>query len=133
KASANRRIVPVIVSPESPEVDLTALNSRESFPQMSTHWVSQVIRISWQDLSNLLIAIEARQGGQIPTDAWDESPYFPVPSIIEAAMALRSGLSIREIAHSEASEHEIENVNNTIQAYVDRSRDEKRHAICFLT
>src|SRR2546423_6295453 len=43
KASANRRIVPVIVSPESPEVDLTALNSRESFPQMSTYWVSQVI------------------------------------------------------------------------------------------
>ena len=34
------------------------------------------------------------------------SPYFPVPSIIEAALSLRKAdLSIREIAQSEASEH----------------------------
>ena len=92
KASADRRIVPIIVSPESPEIDLTALDRRESFPQMSTYWVTQIIRSSWQDLSNLLIAIEAPQARQMPSDVWDESPYFPVPSIIEAAMALRSGL-----------------------------------------
>jgi hypothetical protein len=56
-----------------------------------------------------------------------------VPSIIEAAVSLRSGLSIREIAHSEASEHEIEMVRRTIQGIVDEARSGMQHAICFLT
>ena len=52
---------------------------------------------------------------------------------LDAAVALRSGLSIREIAHSEASEHEIAMVRETIQGIVDRARAENRHVICFLT
>jgi len=48
-------------------------------------------------------------------------------------MALKSGLAIREIAHSEASEHEIENVQRAVQDYVERARAENHHAICFLT
>ena len=67
------------------------------------------------------------------TESWDDSPYFPVPSIIEAVLALKSGLSIREIAHSEASEYEIESVRQTIQGYVETARSESQHAICFLT
>lgn len=63
----------------------------------------------------------------------DESPYHPIPSIIEAAAALRTGLSIREIAHCEASEHEIGLVRETIQAYVDQARGQNQHLICFLT
>jgi hypothetical protein len=133
KASDARRIVPIIASAELPTADLTELDRRESFPQMSSYWVAPVIQTSWQGLSNLLIAIETSGSEQVSAEAWDESPYFPVPSIIDAAMALRSGLSIREIAHSEASEHEIETVRQTIQKYVDRSRNESSHAICFLT
>jgi hypothetical protein len=48
-------------------------------------------------------------------------------------LALKTGLSIREIAHSEASESEIENVRLTVQECLDRARTESRHAICFLT
>jgi hypothetical protein len=133
KASADHRIVPVIVSAELPEVDLTALDRRDAFPQLSSYWVAPIVRSSWRGLSRLLIAIENARAEQMSAEVWDESPYFPVPSIIEAAMALRSGLSIREIAHAEASEHEIETVHQTLQAYVDRSRNDSSHAICFLT
>jgi hypothetical protein len=79
------------------------------------------------------MAIEEPHGQQISAEAWNDSPYFPVPGIIEAAMQLRSGLAIREIAQSEASEHEIETVRQTIQKYVNVARQEHRHAICFLT
>ena len=48
-------------------------------------------------------------------------------------VALKSGLSIREIAHSEASEHEIAEVRQTIQSFVDAAKAEQHHAICFLT
>jgi hypothetical protein len=56
-----------------------------------------------------------------------------VPGILEAAAALKSGLSIREIAHSEASEHEIEEVCRSVQGVVNRAREKGHHAICFLT
>jgi hypothetical protein len=125
--------VPIIVSPEVGETSLTALNQRELFPQLPTYWIVPLLWSSWQGLSNVLIETEKHSSEQLLADAWDDSPYFPVPSIIEAALALKSGLSIREIAHSEASEHEIEEVQQTIQGYLDHARAEKHHAICFLT
>jgi Uncharacterized conserved protein (DUF2075) len=133
KASTERRIVPIIVSPEPDTAKLTAPNQSEVYPQLASYWVMNVIRSSWQELPNLLLAIEKPPAEQILVETWDSSPYFPVPSILEAAMALKSGLSIREIAHSEASEHEIVNVQRAVQSYVERARAENHHAICFLT
>lgn len=133
RASAERRIAPVMVSHEAVEANYDAINQRELFPQMPGYLVAAVSRSSWEGLPDLLLEVERSSTGQIGVELWDSSPYFPVPNIIEAALALKSGLSIREIAHSEASEHEIESVQGAIQGYVDRARAESRHAICFLT
>ncbi len=133
KGSTERRIVPVIVAPGVHPSDLTFLWQRELFAQLATYWVASVIQSTWADLHDVLLAVERHAVGQLAADTWDESPYFPVPTILEAAMALRSGLSIREVAHSEASEHEIETVRRTIQECVDKARAEGQHAICFLT
>jgi hypothetical protein len=133
KESSNRRIVPVIVTSGAHEADLTSLDQRELFPQLATYWIAPVIRSSWIDLSGVLLAIEDSSKSQLDVKVWDDSPYFPIPSILEAALALRSGLSIREIAHSEASENEIEEVSRAVQKCLERARAENRHAICFLT
>ncbi|MFZ0662511.1 MAG: DNA/RNA helicase domain-containing protein [Acidobacteriaceae bacterium] len=133
KASSDRRIVPIVISSEPAYIDLTVLNQRGLFPQLSTYWIAPVLRSSWQELPNILISVASAHAEQISVLEWDESPYFPVPSITEAALALKSGLSIREIAHSEASEHEIEAVGNAVQNTVDEARAHRHHAICFLT
>jgi hypothetical protein len=133
KASTERWIVPIIVSNEMDEPHLSALNQNEVFPQLASYWIAPVTKISWQQLPSLLVEIEQPSAEQTLSEIWDSSPYFPVPSILEAAMALKSGLAIREIAHSEASEHEIENVQRAVQDYVERARAENHHAICFLT
>ena len=133
QASADRRIVPIIVSPEACTPNLDELNQHELFPQLAIYWINKVIQCPWNELSKVLCAVENPNPIQVAVDSWNESPYFPVPSIIEAALALRSGLSIREIAHSEASEYEIETVRQTIQGYVEKARSERQHAICFLT
>ncbi len=133
RASAECRIVPVLVSPEAGEENFDAINQRELFPQLPGHRVAAISRSSWEGLRNLLLEVERSSSGQIKAEVWDDSPYFPVPNIFEAAVALRSGLSIREIAHSEASEHEIESVRGAIQGYVNMARAENCHAICFLT
>jgi hypothetical protein len=133
KASCDRHIVPVLVFPEAPEPDFTALNQQSFFPQLSSYWITPVIASSWSDLARVLLEVERAADGQGSVEEWDASPYFPVPSIIDAALALRAGLSIREIAHSEASEHEIEAVCRTVQNALHRAQEERRHAICFLT
>ena len=46
---------------------------------------------------------------------------------------MKGGLSIREIAQCEASEHEVGLVRETIQSYVDQARTNNEHVICFLT
>ena len=133
KASSNRRIVPIVLSPDPAYTDLAVLSQREMFPQLSSYWIAPVLKSSWQELPNVLVALESEYENQISVQDWDDSPYFPVPSIIEAALALKSGLSIREIAHSEASEHEIEAVSKAVQSIIDEARCQHRHSICFLT
>ena len=133
KASDQRRIIPIIVSPQANEPTLDSLNQFEMFPQLATYWVESVIVSPWEFLSSVLIEIAVNHAPQTDAESWAESPYYPVPSIIEAAIALRSGLSIREIAHSEASEHEIGEVRQKIQGFVDQARAQGQHIICFLT
>lgn len=133
KGSDQHRIVPIIVSPLADEPNFIDLNQREFLPPLASYWISPVLRSSWKDLPAVLFEIKRHGDGQIVAEKWDNSPYFPVPSIIEAATALRSGLSIREIAHSSASEHEIEDVGQTVQRCLDLARSESQHAICFLT
>ena len=132
-ATANLRIVPIVVTPDAPDPNLDELNQYELFPQLAIYWVSRVVHCRWGDLSEALCAVGENSGEQISPFEWDDSPYRPVPSIIEAALQLRSGLSIRDIALSEASEHEIESVRRTIQGYVNTAREAHRHIICFLT
>jgi hypothetical protein len=133
RASADRRIIPIVVSPDADLPNLDELNQYELFPQMALYWVNKIILSPWKSLPDVLSAVGNFVSSQLSAEEWDESPYFPVPSIIEAALALRSGLSIREIAHSEASEYEIENVRQTIQGYVEDAHCKNQHAICFLT
>ena len=134
KASNERRIVPVIVSPEAGEPDLDPLKQDELFPQLARFWVKKATISSWQSLPDVLKLVGDRESSeQIQPEPWDESPYHPVPSIIEAAIALKGGLSIREIAQCEASEHEVGLVRETIQSYVDQARMNNEHVICFLT
>lgn len=133
KASAERRIIPIVVSPEADPPNLDAVGQSEMFPQLAAYWICRIIQSPWTCITGILVRIARSTVGQLDATSWDSSPYHPVPSIIDAAMALRSGLSIREIAHSEASEHEIELVRDAIQDIVDNARTANRHVICFLT
>jgi hypothetical protein len=135
QASANHRICPILVSPQAADSDLSRLRQQELFPQLASFWITPVIESCWDGLSAVLLELEKHGVGALSTDTdtWDSSPYFPVPTILEAAVSLRSGLSIREIAHSEAAETEIETVLQAISGYMQLARREQRHAICFLT
>lgn len=135
KSSDSRRIIPLIVSPEAHGIDpdLNSLFQFEMFPELPTYWVSKVITTSWESVPMILEKVSKRSKRLIDLIEFDNSKYYPVPSIIEAAVALKSGLDIREIAHCEASEYEIGMVKQAIQKYVNDAQANSQHAICFLT
>jgi hypothetical protein len=133
KGTRDRRVFPVIVSGQFADTVPASPDWRNSHPELASYWIAPAVKASWENLSQVLTSLGSRGGEQVSWATWNDSPYFPVPSIIEAALSLRSGLAIREIAQSEASEHEIETVRHNIQHYVNQARDGKQHAICFLT
>ena len=65
KASAGRRIVPVLVSLDAPTADFNALSQREMFPQLPSHWITPVLSTSWSNLADLLIEVSRARRASI--------------------------------------------------------------------
>ncbi len=138
-SSANRLILPVVVShahrtENEHEAQRLAFRQRElGFEALPSFWIRPVQFYSWQALPGFLLDVETRSQSQLDAGTWNAAPYRPTPTIIEAARDLKTGLSIREIAMSEAAEHEISAVTDEILRVIEVARNERQHAICFLT
>ena len=130
EASHQRLIVPIAIVPKAPPVE-TSSN------QVPVDIVRQVQRANASDLAKILLRnFESEHCDDIPAiDAshWDNSPYHPVPTIIEAAEALFAGHNVVEIAHSHAG---AKNLTVTSDRLVDIIQQAQRHSekvICFVT
>ncbi len=132
--SSNQRIYPIVVSAQIPNKITGDLRQSELlFPTLPSFWIAPPQITVWNDLAAKLASIAKSAVPPPDGDFWDNGRYSPTPTIIDAALALRSGLSIREIAHSEAAEHDIETVTNEIRDIIERARTEHQQVICFLT
>jgi len=96
--SRDRKLVPLVVVPKAPPAAIRDA----SLPYDS---VRPVRLANKNDLVDVILEIFQAEhtAGNSPIDpeAWDRSPYRPVPTIIEAAEALFAGHNVREIAHSD--------------------------------
>jgi hypothetical protein len=134
KPSNQQRIYPVVVSDSTPPKYHSAFKQRElSFPTLPSFWISSTAVSPWKSLASLLASVPETESPAPDGAAWDGGAYRPTPTIIDAALALRSGLKIREIAHSEAAEHDIQTVTEEIRNIVTQAQTHHQHAICFLT
>ena len=130
EVSCNCRIVPVVIVPKAPKAD----NSNDS---ISTDAVREVLLANASDLADIILAafhIEHQSNAKlIDPAAWDDSPYRPVPTIIEAAEALFAGHNVTDIAHSHA---DAENLNKTSVRLVEIIQKAQRcseKVVCFVT
>ena len=136
KPSFKRKLLPFVISPVAIPLDISNLRqSNFDFEELPSTWIAPTTISNWESLPEQLGFIASIKPSNVSINAkeWIEGAYFAVPSIIEAALALKDGLSIREIAHSEASEHEVEAVAKQIQDCVTFARTNHEFAICFLT
>ena len=66
-------------------------------------------------------------------DDWISSEYLPTPTIVEAAQALYTGHSVREITRNDAGATNIGATTDAINEIINRSKEKQRKSICFVT
>jgi hypothetical protein len=130
EASRDRRIVPVVVVPKAePAAKLVEQNSQD--------FVRDVTLTNASDLAqSLLTAFDAEHRADFaPINAtnWDNSPYHPVPTIIEAAEALFAGHNVSEIAHSHAESINLTRTSNCVVDIIRQAQLRCEKVICFVT
>lgn len=71
--------------------------------------------------------------GEIDFDKWFNSPYYPTPTIIAAAVEAYSSHHLSEIAHSEAGQENIDACEAKINEVITYAQENHRKCVCFVT
>ena len=72
-------------------------------------------------------------GEEIDALKWKQGSYQPTPTIIEAAMALYSGHSVKDISRSAANARNLSETTEAISEIIKTSREKSQKSICFVT
>ena len=70
---------------------------------------------------------------QVDRDAWENSPYKPTPTIIEAAQTLYREHSVEDLAKSDAGQKNLSLTSDYIKNVVSTSKLNGKKSICFVT
>jgi len=65
--------------------------------------------------------------------AWDQSPYEPIPTIIEAAQLLYAHQNVRELSHKHSDSHNLTATTDLLVRAIETAQNERRKIICFVT
>jgi predicted metalloenzyme YecM len=115
---ATKAIMPQVV------VSTTPQNDKLLFPiKSNVEFLEQVI-------DNVLSFAE---GVDIDRIQWESGRYCPTPTIIEAAMALYNGHSVKDISRSDASAINLSDTSEAISEIINVSKAKSQKSICFVT
>ena len=128
--SSGKQIIPVLIAPE-------ALHYQENSFISSSNLIKPCLRTNKSNLSCIISAAfkfyHKTVGEVIDADKWDNSPYHPTPTIIQAAQSLFAGQKVEAITKSEADSENIKIVTDYIINVIKNSRLNKTKSICFVT
>jgi hypothetical protein len=71
--------------------------------------------------------------GEIDFDKWFNSPYYPTPTIIAAAVEAYSSHHLSEIAQSEAGQDNINACEEKLNEVIAYAEQNKKKCVCFVT
>ena len=105
--------------------------SSECYPDKQVHLQRENI----ETLIPKLTAISDMYGddGEIDFEKWFNSPYYPTPTIIAAAVEAYSSHNLSEIAQSEAGQDNINLCEQKINEIVEYAEKNNKKCVCFVT
>ncbi len=128
ETSHGQYVAPILIATQAKSTVVTVAatphNDKLLFP----------IKSSVQNLEQVLIdVLRFVDGVKIDTQRWESGRYQPTPTIIEAAMALYNGHSVKEISRSDASAINLSETSDAIAEIIRFSRSKSQKSICFVT
>ena len=125
KESHDKLLVPIIIATNAKDIPC------------SIHETSRIIEPIKCNAANINLAINTitnlYQEKNFDYSAWENSEYFPTPTIIEAAQALYQGHNVHDITRSDAGAENLTITTNEINKIIDYSKIYNRKSICFVT
>lgn len=121
-------IAPVLIATKAKNtlttISTTPHNDKILFPiKCNAEFLNQVITD----------VLRFTEGNTIDPTKWEAGRYQPTPTIIEAAMALYNGHSVREISRSDASAINLSETSDAVSEIIRLSKEKSHKSICFVT
>lgn len=126
--SAGRLLVPIVVATDAKAVRNWKIEKRKH--------IIMPLYCNKDNIAAAMNQVVEAYPSEKPFDytEWENSKYYPSPTIVEAARALFEGHSVREITRSEEDNGEgIAATIAEIDQIIEKSRKNKRKSICFVT
>jgi len=126
--SASRRIVPLVVA----NAHVGMRRERTRFD----HLIKPCMFTRFAEIGPMIQQIVGTHDSehlQLDAHAWNEAQFKPIPTIIDAAVALYSNMSVFEIGHSCAAREDLLRTTDRIVKIVSAARENGRKTICFVT
>jgi hypothetical protein len=70
---------------------------------------------------------------QIDIDLWNNGEYFPVPTVIEAAVGMFRDMQVDDIAHADADPQNLGKTIDELRSLILSAADSNKKLICFVT
>ncbi len=128
EASHDHFIAPILIATHAKSqariVATTTHNDKMLFPIKSNSLMLEQV-----------IADILRFADDVPIDTqkWELGRYCPTPTIIEAAMALYNGHSVKDISRSDASAINLSETSDAVAEVIHVSKEKSQKSICFVT
>lgn len=129
KESEDLYVCPILIATNAPPY---------SKPQSFECYLDKQVPLQRENIETLIpkiSKISAMYGSDDVIDfyKWFNSPYYPTPTIIAAAVEAYSSHNLSQIAQSEAGQENIVRCEEKIYEIIEYAKKERKKCICFIT
>ena len=129
KESEDLYVCPILIATKAEPYKKT--QSTGCYPDKQIHLQRENIETLIPKVSEILNLYG--EDKEIDFEKWFNSPYYPTPTIVAAAIEAYSSHNLSQIAQSEAGQENINLCENKINDVIKHAQSEKRKCVCFVT
>ncbi len=129
KESEDLYVCPILIATDAPKYDKA--QSIGFYPDKQIH----LQRENMDTVISKVIEVSDKYGDDrtIDFEKWFNSPYYPTPTIISAAVEAYRTHNLSEIARSEAGQANIEKCEKRIEEVISYAQKNGKKCVCFVT
>ncbi|MBR6389690.1 MAG: DUF2075 domain-containing protein [Opitutales bacterium] len=125
KQSARKLLVPIVVSTKAPDL---------SFENTEEDRILAPIKCNENNIADAIDFVSSIYSEEnFNYIDWENSEYFPTPTIVEAAQALYSGHNVEDITRNDAGAENLSITSTRLGEIIEFSKANRKKSICFVT